>query len=93
MINVIGQCVESANEAGARQLFDVLETLLILVRLLMYLCFLRFPTYLFTCIQEIPLLGQHIPQLAEFLLRYGANRNYDPELRVLSLNALNWTVQ
>ena len=31
MINVIGQCVEAGNEAGARQLFDVLETLLILV--------------------------------------------------------------
>lgn len=31
MINVIGQCVESGDEIGARQLFDVLETLLILV--------------------------------------------------------------
>lgn len=31
MINVIGQCVEASNEQGARQLFDVLETLLILV--------------------------------------------------------------
>ncbi|KAI0628226.1 ARM repeat-containing protein [Trametes polyzona] len=72
MIAVIGQAVESGNETAARQLFDVLETLLIL---------------------EVPLLGQHIPQLAEFLLRYGANRNYDPELRVLALNALNWTVQ
>ncbi|KAH9926267.1 ARM repeat-containing protein [Epithele typhae] len=72
MINVIGQCVEAGNEAGARQLFDVFETLLIL---------------------EIPLLGQHIPQLAQFLLTCGANRNYDSELRVLALNALNWTVQ
>ncbi|KAL7280928.1 hypothetical protein ACG7TL_005876 [Trametes sanguinea] len=72
MINVIGQSVESGNEAGARQLFDVLETLLIL---------------------EVPLLGQHIPQLAEFLLRIGGNRNYDADLRVLALNALNWTVQ
>ncbi len=34
MIQVIGQCVESDNETGARQLFDVLETLLILVRLI-----------------------------------------------------------
>lgn len=34
MINVIGQCVEASNEQGARQLFDVLETLLILVRIL-----------------------------------------------------------
>ncbi|TBU45281.1 ARM repeat-containing protein [Dichomitus squalens] len=72
MINVIGQSVESGNEAGARQLFDVFETLLIL---------------------EIPLLSNHITPLAEFLLRCGANRNYDPELRVLALNALNWTVQ
>lgn len=32
MIQVIGQCVEAANEEAARQLFDVLETLLILVR-------------------------------------------------------------
>lgn len=31
MITVIGQCVEAGNETGARQLFDVLETLLILV--------------------------------------------------------------
>jgi len=31
MIQVVGQCVETGNEAGARQLFDVLETLLILV--------------------------------------------------------------
>lgn len=33
MIQVIGQCVETGNEAGARNLFDVLETLLILVSL------------------------------------------------------------
>ncbi|KAJ3520507.1 hypothetical protein NM688_g9152 [Phlebia brevispora] len=72
MINVIGQCVEADNETGARQLFDVFETLLIL---------------------EIPLLGQHIPQLAQFLLQVGANRNYDMALRVLALNALGWTVQ
>ncbi|OBZ65245.1 putative importin subunit beta-4 [Grifola frondosa] len=72
MITVIGQCVETGNETGARQLFDVLETLLIL---------------------EIPLLGQHIPQLAQFLLACGSNRNFDSEMRVLSLNALNWTVQ
>ena len=32
MISVIGQCVEGGNETGARQCFDVLETLLILVR-------------------------------------------------------------
>lgn len=32
MIQVIGQCVQAGNEPGARQLFDVLETLLILVK-------------------------------------------------------------
>lgn len=31
-MQVIGQCVQTGNEVGARQLFDVLETLLILVR-------------------------------------------------------------
>ena len=31
MIRIVGQCLESQNEAGARQLFDVFETLLILV--------------------------------------------------------------
>ncbi|KDQ49200.1 hypothetical protein JAAARDRAFT_43038 [Jaapia argillacea MUCL 33604] len=72
MINVIGQTVEAGNEAGARQLFDVLETLLIL---------------------EIPILSNHIPQLAQFLLQCGGNRNYDSDLRVLALNALNWTVE
>ncbi|KAJ7890594.1 armadillo-type protein [Mycena olivaceomarginata] len=53
------------------QLFDVLETLLIL---------------------EVPVLGKHIPELADFLLQLGANRAYETELRVLSLNALNWTI-
>ncbi|KAH8081339.1 ARM repeat-containing protein [Cristinia sonorae] len=72
MVQVVGQCIEAGNEPGARALFDVLETLLIL---------------------EIPILGTYIPQLAEFLLTCGGNRNYDPELRVLSLNALSWTVQ
>ncbi|KZT21128.1 ARM repeat-containing protein [Neolentinus lepideus HHB14362 ss-1] len=72
MINIIGQCVESGNEAGARQLFDVLETLLIL---------------------EIPILSNHIPHLAQFLLQCGGNHNYDADLRILALNALNWTVE
>ncbi|EAU90542.2 importin beta-4 subunit [Coprinopsis cinerea okayama7 len=72
MINVIGQTVEANDETGARQLFDVLETLLIL---------------------EIPVLGRHVPELAAFLLQCGGNVNFDPELRVLALNALNWTVQ
>ena len=31
MIQVIGQTVETKNETGARQLFDVIESLLILV--------------------------------------------------------------
>lgn len=43
--------------------------------------------------QEIPLLSHHIPELASFLLQCGANRTYEAELRVLALNALNWTVQ
>ena len=33
MIQVIGQAVEAGNETGARHLFDVLETLLIIVSL------------------------------------------------------------
>jgi hypothetical protein len=41
MIQVIGQTVEAGNEAGARQLFDVFETLLILVSSLH--CFQSFP--------------------------------------------------
>jgi hypothetical protein len=72
MIQVIGQSVEAGNENAARQLFDVLETLLIL---------------------EVPILGKHIPELVQFLLQCGSNRNFEPELRVLALNALNWTVQ
>ncbi|THU97754.1 ARM repeat-containing protein [Dendrothele bispora CBS 962.96] len=72
MIQVIGQCVETSNESGARQLFDVLETLLIL---------------------EVPILSKIIPDLVEFLLRCGGNRAYETELRILALNALNWTVQ
>ncbi|KAH7913038.1 armadillo-type protein [Hygrophoropsis aurantiaca] len=72
MIQVVGQSLDTGDEAGARQLFDVFETLLIL---------------------EIPILGPHIPELAAFLLQCGGNRNLDAELRVLALNALNWTVQ
>ncbi|KAM6496954.1 ARM repeat-containing protein [Amanita muscaria] len=72
IFQVIGQTVEAGNESGARQLFDVLETLLIL---------------------EVPILGKHIPDLAQFLLQCGGNRNFDSEMRVLALNALNWTVQ
>ncbi|KAJ7224327.1 armadillo-type protein [Mycena pura] len=71
IMQVIGQCVQAGDENGARQLFDVLETLLIL---------------------EVPVLGKHIPQLVEFLLQLGGNRTFDSELRVLSLNALNWTI-
>lgn len=32
MIRILGQSIESGDEAAARQLFDVFETLLILVR-------------------------------------------------------------
>ncbi|KAI6149260.1 ARM repeat-containing protein [Pisolithus tinctorius] len=72
MIQVLGQTLETGDEANARQLFDVFETLLIL---------------------EIPLLSPHIKDLASFLLQCGGNRNLSPELRVLALNALNWTIQ
>lgn len=72
MIQVIGQTLEADNEAGARQLFDIFETLLII---------------------EIPLLGQHIPELVQFLIQCGGAKQYDAALRVLALNALNWTVQ
>lgn len=41
----------------------------------------------------MPILGKHIPELVQFLLQCGSNRNFEPELRVLALNALNWTVQ
>ncbi|KAI0259373.1 ARM repeat-containing protein [Gloeopeniophorella convolvens] len=72
MIQVLAQTLEAGDEANARHLFDVFETLLIL---------------------EIPLLSQHIPQLVQFFIQAGSNRNVDPELRILALNALNWTVQ
>ncbi|KAJ2934827.1 hypothetical protein H1R20_g2288, partial [Candolleomyces eurysporus] len=72
IFNVIGETVATGNESGARHLFDVLETLLIL---------------------EIPILGKNIPELVEFLLRCGGDTSYEPDLRVLALNALNWTVQ
>lgn len=72
MIRVIGTCVETGNEAGARQLFDVIDTLLIL---------------------EVPVLSKSIPDLVQFLVQVGANKSVPNEIRVLSLNALNWTVQ
>ncbi|KAH9973432.1 ARM repeat-containing protein [Lactifluus volemus] len=65
MIEVLAQTLEVGDEANARHLFDVFETLLIL----------------------------HIPQLVQFFIQAGSNRNIDSELRILSLNALNWTVQ
>lgn len=37
MILIIGQCVEADHHEGARQLFDVLETLLILVSKVLHL--------------------------------------------------------
>ncbi|KAH9975211.1 ARM repeat-containing protein [Russula compacta] len=72
MIQVLAETLEAGDEANARHLFDVFETLLIL---------------------EIPLLSQHIPQLVQFFIQAGSNRNIDAELRILALNALNWTVQ
>jgi importin-4 len=89
MIQVIGQCVETGNEPGARQLFDVLETLLILVSFIQ-------DHVVIGCsisIQEVPILSKIIPDLVEFLLRCGGNRTFETELRILALNALNWTVQ
>ncbi|KIY62189.1 ARM repeat-containing protein [Cylindrobasidium torrendii FP15055 ss-10] len=44
-------------------------------------------------ILEVPILSKSIPELVEFLLRCGGSAQFDPELRVLALNALNWTVQ
>ncbi|KAF8266131.1 ARM repeat-containing protein [Lactarius quietus] len=72
MIQVLAQTLEAGDEANARHLFDVFETLLIL---------------------EIPLLSQHIPQLVQFFIQAGSNRTIDSDLRILALNALNWTVQ
>lgn len=42
MIQVLAQTLEAADEASARHLFDVFETLLILVR--------HWPTLLYTCL-------------------------------------------
>ncbi|KAF6761661.1 armadillo-type protein [Ephemerocybe angulata] len=42
---------------------------------------------------EVPILGRNIPELVQFLLQCGANAAYEADLRVLALNALNWTVQ
>ena len=72
LIAVVQGCLDSSDETGARQLFDVFETLLIL---------------------EVPLLSKHIPQLVGFFLKCGANRSYDDELRIMSLNALSWTIK
>jgi len=46
-----------------------------------------------TILQEVPILSKHIPELAQFLLQCGGNRSFDNEIRVMGLNALNWTVQ
>lgn len=88
MIQVIGQCVETNNDVGARHLFDVLETLLILVRNVSAI----WPVLTHT-LQEVPILSKSIPDLIEFLLRCGATTSFDQDLRILALNALNWTVQ
>lgn len=58
-----------------------------------YVPFITFQRYAYGGHQEVPILGKHIPELVQFLLQCGANRNFDSELRVLALNALNWTVQ
>jgi hypothetical protein len=89
MITVVGQCVEAGNEEGGRQLFDVFETLLILVS---DDPFSQSPPRS-RPVQETPLLGRHVPEFVQFLLACGANKNYEEELRILAMNALNWTVQ
>ena len=89
MIQVIGQAVEAGNEAGARHLFDVLETLLILVS---HRLTVISATWL-NSFQEVPILSKHIPELTNFLLQCGSNRGFHDELRILSLGALNWTVE
>lgn len=89
MIHVIAHCVETGNETGARQLFDVLETLLILVRTQLGHIFSRDSS----AKQEVPVLSKSIPELVQFLIQCGSNRNFDTDLRILALNALNWTVQ
>lgn len=48
-----------------------------------------FDTFL---ILEAPILSKYIPQLVELFLQCGANREYDDELRIMALNALQWTV-
>ncbi len=63
---------------------------------LMFLKHFRFfiPAFCtYTSCQEIPILGKHIPELATFLLQCGGNRDFDQEMRILALNALNWAVQ
>ena len=44
-------------------------------------------------ILEAPILSKHIPNLVQFFMQCGANRNYDDELRIMALNALLWTVK
>ncbi|KAI6126080.1 ARM repeat-containing protein [Pisolithus croceorrhizus] len=69
MIQVLGQALETSDEANCQDNSDLLS------------------------LQEIPLLSPHIKDLAAFLLQCGGNRNLSSELRVLALNALNWTIQ
>jgi importin-4 len=44
-------------------------------------------------ILEVPVLSKNIPDLVQFLLQCGGNKNFESELRILGLNALTWTVQ
>ena len=72
MIAIVQDRLNANDEASARQLFDVFETLLIL---------------------EAPILSKHIPNLVQFFMQCGANRDYDDELRIVALNALLWTIK
>lgn len=91
IIGVVSQACEANNEEDARWGFDVIETLLILVRQTRSLgpaCAKLNPRD-----QETPLLAKNIPELVQFCLTVGANKNTEDEIRQMALNALNWTIK
>ena len=91
MLNVIQQTVALGDTEGAKHVFDVFETLLILVSTLVGLTARR--PGIDPSPQETPLLSASVPQLVQYLLQTGADRNVDDDLRIQALNALTWTVQ
>ena len=44
-------------------------------------------------ILETPLLSKHVPELVQFMLTAARNHNINDDIRIMCLNALNWTVQ